>query len=30
MHVTLIEEEEERAKYLAETLSQTTVIQGDF
>ncbi len=30
MRVTLIEPDEERAKLLAETLSQTTVIQGDF
>lgn len=30
MHITLIEEDEGRAKYLAQELSQTTVIQGDF
>ncbi len=30
MHVTLIEENAERAEYLAETLSETTVIHGDF
>lgn len=30
MHVTLIEKDEERAKYLAETLSDTTIIYGDF
>ena len=30
MHVTLIEENEERAEYLAETLTDTTVIHGDF
>ena len=30
MHVTLIEENEEHAKFLAETLSDTTIIQGDF
>ncbi len=30
MRVALIEENEDRAKFLAETLSQTTVIHGDF
>ena len=30
MRVTLVEENEKRAKFLAETLSQTTVIHGDF
>ena len=30
MRVTLIEEDEDRARFLAETLSQTTVIHGDF
>lgn len=30
MRVTLIEEDEERAKFLAETLSETTIIHGDF
>lgn len=30
MRVTLVEEDESRAHYLAETLTKTTVIQGDF
>ncbi|MBR4127467.1 MAG: Trk system potassium transporter TrkA [Alphaproteobacteria bacterium] len=30
MHVTLIEENAKRAEFLAETLSETTVIHGDF